>query len=171
MFINYNKITPFQTRLIKAFKFFQDDVLKLHNKEINEYNLLGTSKVSHKIQVMYIAILLGIIEYDSRLKIKGHTTDVEKFKSALACNGINLHSVYSIFGLMNNDVSGVNTLETQRSFIVEPSVFNEVFTYTKVDINELIEQEDSCRYTGAESSGEFHLIIGTGINTETHLEL
>lgn len=172
MFINYNKITPFENRLIKAFNLFEDGIIKLHNKEINEDNLLGTSKLSNDIQIIYISILLGIIEYDNTLKIKNYITDFTKFKNELACNSIDLYKVYEVFGLLPIEENGINTLKIESTFTIEPTVFEEDFTYSKVDINELVEQEgSSCFYYNVDNNKSFHLIIDTNNNTETHLEL
>jgi len=170
MFLRVNKTTVLEEKLDKVFTYFRKRLVNLHTKEINQDNLFGTSDIHKEVQIIYIAILLGAIEYDNTLKIEDYVVDTTKFKGVLACNSVDLLEVYRLFGLLNDDTIGINTVSIETTHVVEPNVFEDTTIYTKHDIKELLNTNDSCKYVT--TGEEFHLIVGRDINNnEIHLEI
>ena len=152
MFLRLNKATDIEIKWNTWWKSIKFKVLELSEKQFITEDVYGKSKIQYKIYQYYLAfylVLLVYLEYKS-----GYNTNwnyyikkykLETKKHNLACNGVNLNILLSVFGLPRVFTNGgIEDMVIETSFEVEPTIWNPTGVSKTVDIKYELQNINNC---------------------------
>lgn len=152
MFIRLNKTTELETYINNAFKLYRTSLLTLHSKQWKEEDISGASCIQYKIYQYHLAVYYTILIYSEVQQ--GINSDWEYYKDkykietitkSLACDGINLDAILNEFGLpIISSEGGIESLEIEQSFEIEPTILSSETEYNNVDIQSLLDNPSTC---------------------------
>lgn len=125
---SYTTNSVLNNKIKEFFIYFKPQIIELSKKQWNEEDLKGKSNYQFLIQdIYYLLYLLILIDIDISITGKFYSWDyyktkynIEKLEDCFNCKKINFKKAIEIFGFFNNCNEGIECIETENTFIVEP---------------------------------------------------
>lgn len=132
MIIDFNILEDNNVDIRQYWKEYWDlyrtDIMALTDSQINDEDALGVSCKQYRIMQYYLGFYLVVMIYLEMIATKINTWsyyvnkyDLKNKKYNLGCNNISLDKILEIFGLPTVVGSGIEHMNIEGVFIVEPS--------------------------------------------------
>jgi hypothetical protein len=154
---SYKINSVLNTKIKNFFSYFKPQIIELSKKQWNEEDLKGKGTTQFIIQdIYYLLYLFILIDIDTSITGKFYNWEyyktkynIEKLEDCINCKGINFKKAVEIFDFFKNCNEGIECIEVENTFIVEPEEipyinFSTITPSSSLFMNNLLDNSEVC---------------------------